>query len=65
MAIAPHVAHPLPADIAGQKGLEPVPSLAHGLVANVDAALEQQVFDIPQREREANVHHDYEPDHLW
>jgi len=30
----------------------------------VDTALEQQVFHIPERERETDIHHDHEADHL-
>jgi hypothetical protein len=33
-------------------------------MADVDAMLEQQVLDIAQRERVADVHHDDQPDHL-
>ena len=33
-------------------------------MANVDAALEQQILDVPQRQREANVHDGHQPDHL-
>jgi hypothetical protein len=43
---------------------EPVPPVAHRLMANVDAALEQQALHIPQRQREADVHHHYQADHL-
>ena len=38
--------------------------MARRLVANVDAALEKQIFDIPQRKRVADIRHDDEPDHL-
>lgn len=36
----------------------------HGLVGDVDAALGQQVFYVPQRKREADIHHHYQSDHL-
>ena len=36
---------------------EPVPSEAHCLITEVDAALEQQVLDVAQRQRKADVHH--------
>jgi hypothetical protein len=45
---ASHAAYLLPADIAGKERSEPVSPLEHGLVTNVYAALERQVFDIPQ-----------------
>lgn len=32
------------------------PSETHRLVAYVDPSLEQQVFDVPQAQREADVH---------
>lgn len=38
--------------------------VAHGLVADVDAALGQQVFHVPQAQREANIHHHHQPDDL-
>jgi hypothetical protein len=34
-------------------------------MADVDAALEQQVLDVAQRQRVADVHHDHQPDHFW
>jgi hypothetical protein len=33
-------------------------------VANIDPTLEQQIFDLPQRERIADVEHHREADHL-
>jgi hypothetical protein len=33
-------------------------------VTDVDAALEQQILDVPQREREPHIHHHRGPDHL-
>jgi hypothetical protein len=51
MSKATHSADPLPSDIASEHRADPVPPVSHGFVANVDAALEQQVFDIPQRQR--------------
>ena len=36
----------------------------HCLVANVDPALMQQVFDVPKRQWVFDVHHDHQPDHL-
>jgi hypothetical protein len=45
-------------------GPKPVPPEPDGLVAVVDAAFEQQVLDVPQRERVPNVHHDHQSDDL-
>jgi hypothetical protein len=33
-------------------------------MADIDAALKQQIFDLPQRERITDVHHHREADHL-
>jgi len=60
----PHPVHPLTPDVRGEKWPEPVPPMAHGLVADVDAALEQQVFNVSQAEREAHIHQHHQPDHL-
>lgn len=32
-------------------------------MANIDSALEQQVLDMAQRQRVADIHHHYESDH--
>src|SRR5690606_28835863 len=52
------------ADLAGEHRPEPMPPEPHGLVADVDAAFVQQVFDTPQRERKADVHHHRQADDL-
>ena len=44
---ASHVAHALATDLTGDHRSEPIRSEPHGLVADVDAALEQQILDIP------------------
>jgi len=49
MAKAPHPAHTLAADLGSEQWTEPVPPVANCLMADVDAALCQQVFDIPKR----------------
>jgi len=51
-------------DLAGKQWTKPVPPEPHRPVANADAALEQQVFQIPQRQGISHVHHHHEPDHL-
>jgi hypothetical protein len=38
---------PLP-NLGGEHGTEPVPPETHRLVADVDATIEQQIFDLPQ-----------------
>ena len=44
----------------------PIPLAPRGRpqMADVNAALEQQVFDVAQRQRVADVHHHHEADHL-
>ena len=43
-----HRIHPLPSNIACKHRPEPVPPEPHSLMTKVDAALKQQVLDIPQ-----------------
>jgi hypothetical protein len=38
---------PLP-NLRGAHGTEPVPPEPHSFVANIDAALENKIFDLPQ-----------------
>jgi hypothetical protein len=49
--LGPHALDALSADLVGEHRTEPVPPEAHRLVADVDAALEQQVLDVPKRQR--------------
>jgi hypothetical protein len=51
-------------DLCGEHRAEPVPPETHGLVADVDAALGQQVFDLPQRQWISDVHHHREANYL-
>src|SRR5665648_8440 len=43
---------------------EPVPPGPNRLVADVDAPLEQNILNLPQRQRIADIHHHHEADHL-
>jgi hypothetical protein len=54
---------PLP-DLRGEHRTEPVPPEPYRFVADIDASLEQQIFDLPQRERIPEVHHHCEADYL-
>ena len=47
-----HPADPLPTNVACKHRTEAVPPEPDSLVAKVDTALERQILDIPQRERE-------------
>ena len=51
-------------DLGGKHWSEPVPPETHRLVAYIDAAFEQQILDLAQRQRIANVHHHREADYL-
>jgi len=51
-------------DLCGEHRAEPVPPETHGLVADIDAALGQQVFDLPQRQWISDVHHHREANYL-
>jgi hypothetical protein len=44
-----HARHALAPRLAREERAEPVPPEAYRLVAKVDAALEQQILDVPQR----------------
>ena len=54
---------PLP-DLRGKNRTEPAPPETDCIAANVDATLKQQIFDLPQRKRIADLHHHREADHL-
>ena len=64
MRNATHAADPLPTDVACEHGAKPVPPEPHRLMAKIDAAFEQQVLDVPQRQREPYIHHHHKADHL-
>ena len=39
---------------------EPVPSETHSFVTDIDATLEQEILDLPQRKWIEDVNHDWE-----
>src|SRR5665811_2011434 len=51
-------------DLAGEHRSEPVPPEPNRLVADIDPPLVEQILDLPQRKRIADVHHHREADHL-
>ncbi len=53
----PHRLNTTAPDLRRENRPEPVPPEPHRLMRDVDAALMQQVFDVPQRKRVAEVHH--------
>ena len=52
------------AHLRGKHLAEPVPPEPHRFVTDVDAALEQDVFDLAQRKWIANIHHHRQADDL-
>jgi len=55
---------PLPPDPGGERWAEPAPPEPHRFVADLDAALVQQVFHVPQGEREPDMEHHRQTDDL-
>ena len=51
-------------DLRGKHWTKAVPPVPHGLMADVDAALTQKIFDLSQREGVADIHHYREADDL-
>jgi hypothetical protein len=56
--------NPSPADLCREHWTEPVPPEPDRLVTEVDAAFEQDVFKLAQRQRISNIHHHCEADDL-
>ena len=44
-------------DLSRHHWAEAVPPKSHRLVSDVDAAFVKQVFNVPKRERKADIHH--------
>jgi len=61
---APYPTHPLASYVGSKERPEPVPSVANGLMADVNPALGEQVFDIAQAQGETDLNHHDQPDHL-
>jgi len=51
-------------DLVGEHRAEAIPPEPQRLVTDVDAALEQNIFDLSQRQRIADKHHHRKADHL-
>ena len=62
MGQGPHPVDPLPADFGGEHRTEALPPEPDRLVADVDPALVQQILDVPQGQREPDVHHHRQTD---
>ena len=46
-----------PADLIREQRAKPVPPKSYRFVADIDAALVQQILDIPERQREPHIEH--------
>src|SRR5665811_1408211 len=51
-------------DLVGEHRTEAIPPEPYRLVADADAPLEQNILDLSQRQRIADVHHHREADHF-
>jgi hypothetical protein len=51
-------------DLVGEHRTEAIPPKPYRLVADVDAPLKEQIFDLSQRQRITDVAHHREADHL-
>ena len=58
----PHSLDPLAADLGGEHWAQPVPPEPHGFMADLDAPLMQEVLNVAQRERVADVEHHCQAD---
>ena len=50
------------ADLGGEDRAKAEPPEPDGLMADVDATLVKQILNIPQRQREPDIHHDRQAD---
>ena len=50
--------------VSGEHRPEPIPPGAYCLVADVDAALMEQILDPSQRKRKTDIHHHCQADNL-
>jgi hypothetical protein len=62
MRKGPHSIHPLAANLGGEHWPKSVPPEPHGLMADLDAALMQEVLDVAERERIADIEHHRQAD---
>ena len=65
LRIAAHVRDPPLADLGGEHRAKPVPPEPHGLMADVDPALRQEILDIAQRQRVSHIHHHHQANDFW
>jgi hypothetical protein len=56
---------PAPTSLRRKHRTEPIPPEPHRLMADVDAAFEQQILDLAQRKRIADLQHHRQANDLW
>jgi hypothetical protein len=56
--------HPFFADLTREHWAKFIPPIANGFMANVDAALVEQIFDITKLKWKSDVHHHSETNYL-
>src|SRR5258707_10488760 len=64
LRLAAHVRDASLTDLGGEHRAKPVPPEPDGLVADVDPALGQEIFDVSKRQRVSHVHHHDQTDDL-
>lgn len=62
MATASHPVHSLSADVGREHRTKAIPPQTHGLMTEINTALEKQVFYVPQRQRKSDLEHHDQPD---
>ncbi len=56
--------YPLFTNFFGEHRAKPIPPISNSFVADVDAALVEQIFDITKRKWKPDIHHHGEADNL-
>jgi hypothetical protein len=65
LRVAAYVRYPPLSDLGSKHRTKPVPPKPDRLMADVDAALGQEILDVAQRQRVLHVHHHDQTDHFW
>jgi hypothetical protein len=62
--VRPHPARPVVTDFCCKHRAKSIPPEPNRFMADVDAALMQEILDIPKRKRKSNAHHHRQADDL-
>ena len=57
--------NPFSSDLRGKHRTEPIPPVPHCLVAYIDPAFMKEIFNVSERQREPDVHHNGPADDPW